>query len=259
MAIRSTTSALAKPGAIVASRAATVAHEPAVDAWEVLLTTVAERSERATERKQDRSKRTEQQILAAALRVFARDGVSRSRIADIAAEAGISTSTLYEYYKSKEDLAYEVPLSHLASFFNKYRAAVYDRRSARDRILLYLSMLTDFVRENSEWARVFYLEIWPSVFVSETDLRHNVDDFARIVVFLVRQGIAEGDWGDNHSPYETAALLLGSVNQVIITWLMYRQPRNLTKAGVELAERILMMLAIETKADGRAGRSSRRR
>jgi AcrR family transcriptional regulator len=46
--------------------------------------------------KQDRSRRTEQQILSAALRVFARGGISRSRIADIAAEAGISTSTFYE-------------------------------------------------------------------------------------------------------------------------------------------------------------------
>ncbi len=216
-------------------------------------------SDRATERKQDRSKRTEQQILSAALRVFARDGVSRSRIADIAAEAGISTSTLYEYYKSKEDLAYEVPLSYMATFFIRFQRAVGDKRSARERILLYLSMLTDFVRENSDWARVFYLEIWPSVFVSETDLRHNVDDFARVLIFLVKQGIAEGDWGSDHSPYETAALLLGSVNQVIITWLMYRQPRNLTKAGVEMTERILALLAVETKAEGRPVRASGRR
>lgn len=84
--------------------------------WEQLLHDITHRPKRATERKQDRSKRTELQILNAALRVFARDGISRSRIADIAAEAGISTSNLYEYYKNKEDLAYDVPLSHLASF-----------------------------------------------------------------------------------------------------------------------------------------------
>ena len=260
MANKSVVTEPSKPGVIVASEDAAVQTATArSDAWETLLAAVTERSVRATERKQDRSKRTEQQILAAALRVFARDGVSRSRIADIAAEAGISTSTLYEYYRSKEDLAYDVPLSYLAAFFQRYRAAVVDKPSARERILLYLSLLTDFVRENAEWARVFYLEIWPSVFVSETDLRHSVDDFARVVVFLVKQGIEEGDWGGNHSPYETAALLLGSVNQVIITWLMYRQPRNLTKAGIGLAERILLMLATETKAETGLARDARRR
>lgn len=213
--------------------------------WEQLLHSIAHRPKRATERKQDRSKRTELQILNAALRVFARDGISRSRIADIAAEAGISTSNLYEYYKSKEDLAYDVPLSHLASFFEEYRLAVAGKQSARERLLLYLSMSADYAREHAEWARLLYLEIWPSVFVGESGLRHSIDDFSRVVVFLVRQGRAEGEWSADRDDYETAALLTGSINQVIITWLLYRRPRNLTKASSELAERLLDMLTNE--------------
>lgn len=219
--------------------------------WEELLDLVVNRPKRAPERKQDRSKRTQQQILNAALRVFARDGISRSRIADIAAEAGISTSTLYEYYKSKEDLAYEVPSSHLASFFEKYREAVVDTTAARARLVLYFSMSADFAREHAEWARLLYLELWPSVFVGETDLRHSIDDFARIVVYLIKQGEAEGEWSAGRNAYETAAIIVGGVNQIIITWLMYRQPRNLTKAGTEIAERILDMLSNEKGVGGR--------
>ena len=216
------------------------------DPLDSMLARIVERTHRDTERKQDRSRRTEQQILNAALRVFARDGISRSRIADIAAEAGISTSTLYEYYKSKEDLAYEVPSFHLASFFSEYRAAVADKSAARDRLLLYLSASADFARQHADWARLFYLEIWPSVFISTTDVRHSVDDFARIVLYLVRQGAREGSWSDKHDPYETVALLMGGVNQVIITWLLYRRPKNLTRASTEIAERILSMLEKES-------------
>lgn len=225
------------------------ADDAALPPWERLLATIADRPKRAVERKQDRSKRTAQQILTAALRVFARDGISRSRIADIAAEAGISTSNLYEYYRSKEDLAYDVPLSHLATFFEEYREAVAGRTTARERLMLYFSMSTDYAREHAEWARLLYLEIWPSVFVSETALRKNIDDFSRVVVFLVRQGIDEGEWSSDRDPYETAALLVGGVNQLIITWLLYRRPRNLTKAGTEMAERLLAMLTLERDAD----------
>lgn len=213
--------------------------------WDQLLQSIAHRPKRAVERKQDRSKRTASKLLNAALRVFARDGISRSRIADIAAEAGVSTSNLYEYYRNKEDLAYDVPLSHLASFFQEYRLAVAGKQRARERLQLYLSMSADYARENAEWARLLYLEIWPSVFVGEADLRHSIDDFSRVVLFLVRQGMAEGDWSVDRDPYETAAMLTGSVNQVIITWLLYRRPRNLTKASNELAERLLDMLESE--------------
>jgi AcrR family transcriptional regulator len=227
----------------------------AVSEWEELLDTIAHRPKRATERKQDRSKRTEQQILNAALRVFSRDGISRSRIADIAAEAGISTSTLYEYYKSKEDLAYDVPLSHLAAFFEEYRQAVSGKQTARERLVVYLSMSADFAREHAEWGRLFYLEIWPSVFVSETELRHSVDDFARVVLFLINQGIKEGEFSPRRNPYETAALLMGGVNQVIITWLLYRRPKNLSRAGTEVTERVLNMLAAECESDMKSEKS----
>ena len=217
--------------------------------WEELLDAIAHRPKRATERKQDRSKRTEQQILNAALRVFSRDGISRSRIADIAAEAGISTSTLYEYYKSKEDLAYDVPLSHLALFFEEFRQAVTGKQTARERLILYLSMSADFAREHAEWGRLFYLEIWPSVFVGETELHHSVDDFARVVLFLIKQGIEEGDFSPRRNAYETSALIMGGVNQVIITWLLYRRPKNLSRAGTEITERVLNLLSAERESD----------
>ena len=219
------------------------------DAWTRLLAEVSAPARRGSERKQDRSKRTEQQILNGALRVFARDGISRSRIADIAAEAGIPTSTLYEYYKSKEDLAFDVPVSYLANFFEAYRDAAEGKDSARERLYLYLSMSADYAREHAEWARLLYLEIWPSVLINDSDLRHTIDDFARIVVFLIRQGMAEGEWSPQRDPYETAAFLLGGINQMIITWLLYRRPKNLTKAGADMAERMLAMLERERVAD----------
>lgn len=227
------------------SRAVAYESQPDPDAWEQLLQTVTSRPKRAPDRKQERSKRTEQQILNAALRVFARDGISRSRIADIAAEAGISTSTLYEYYKSKEDLAYDLPTAHLATFFEEFRAAAAGKTSPRERLHLYLSMSADFAREHAEWGRLFYLEIWPSVLVSETELRHSVDDFARVAIFLIEEGVAQGEFPPGRNPYETASIILGAVNQVIITWLLYRRPRNLTKASSELAERVLSMIANE--------------
>jgi AcrR family transcriptional regulator len=213
--------------------------------FEALLKLVTARCQRSDERKQDRSRRTQQQILNAAIRVFSRDGISRSRIADIAADAGISTSTLYEYYASKEDLAYDVPLEHLAKFYAEYAEHVAGKSLAADRLYIYLSLLADFVRRNSDWARLFYLEIWPSVFVSETKMRENIDDFARIVVQLVRDGMANGEWSSDRDPYQTTAILVGGINQVITTWLLYRQPRNMTKAGAELAARTLAMLKAE--------------
>ncbi|RKY52298.1 MAG: hypothetical protein DRP89_07920 [Candidatus Neomarinimicrobiota bacterium] len=43
-------------------------------------------------------------IIAAAIRVFAQDGVSNGKIAKIAEKAGIGKGTVYEYFSSKEEI-----------------------------------------------------------------------------------------------------------------------------------------------------------
>ncbi|HVI01946.1 MAG TPA: TetR family transcriptional regulator, partial [Enhygromyxa sp.] len=63
-----------------------------------------------TPKKERRSVREEsravyrQAILEAAIRIFGRLGFSATKIADIAAEAGVATGTLYNYFSSKEDI-----------------------------------------------------------------------------------------------------------------------------------------------------------
>ncbi len=43
-------------------------------------------------------------IHGAAVRVFAREGLDKGKIADIALEAGIGKGTVYEYFRSKEEI-----------------------------------------------------------------------------------------------------------------------------------------------------------
>src|ERR1700675_2881997 len=194
------------------------------------------------DRKQERSKRREQEILRAALRVFARDGISRARIGDIASEAGMPVSSLYDYFPSKEDLAYAVPQEHLARFFREFAEASTDKKTFRERLRFYLWLAGGFLRRHPEWARTLYLEIWPSVLIGETPVRHSIDDFVRIMVHLIREGEAYGEWPSGPNPYETATILTGSVNQVIIVWLLYRIPRDLMKAISSVIDRTLVLL-----------------
>ena len=221
-----------------------VAHDTSAEGCQRFLEEIISRCKAVNGdgRKQDRSKRREQEILRAAIRIFAREGISRSRIGDIADEAGMPISTIYEYYDSKEELAYAVPAALLARFFEEYAEAVRGKETARERLKLYLWLAADFARRNPEWARVLYLEIWPSVLVAESALRLPFDDYVRIIVYLLRQGEEDGEWARGPDPYETAAILNGSVNQIIITSLLYRRPRNLTAAAASIVERVMSLL-----------------
>ena len=210
--------------------------------WEQQLDEIVRNWRRSTDRKQERSIRREQEILSAALRVFARDGVSRSKIGDIAAEAGMSTSSLYEYFPSKDHIAHVVPINHWTQFYGEYAEAARDLESSYDRLREFLWLNADFARRNHEWARVFYLEIWPSVAIADSELRSNVDDFARVVIGLLKEGKANGEFKILEDPYQTSAILIGSLSQITITWLLSRRPKNLSKAAASLLDNVMPKL-----------------
>lgn len=78
----------------------------------------------AAARKQAVADHKRQLILAAARRVFERDGLEGASLRAIAAEAGYTPAALYFHFESKEDIYAEVLKASLASLGASVKAAV---------------------------------------------------------------------------------------------------------------------------------------
>ena len=71
--------------------------------WEPSGTAAARRSAHGA-RVTAKGARTREELVAAARRVFERDGYSSARVADIAAAAGVAHGSFYTYFASKQDV-----------------------------------------------------------------------------------------------------------------------------------------------------------
>ena len=196
----------------------------------------------ASDPKQDRSRRRKRELLQAATRVFARDGINNAKMADIAAEAGVPVSSIYDYYAGKQELAYEIPIHWLAQFYAEFLAAAPRQPNMRARLRLFLTMTVAYAQRGPDWARLLYLEIWPSVLIEEARVRQVLDDFGRIIVEMIREGGRLGEWDSGIDPYQMSTILMGSVTHMMITWLLYRRPRKLTEEANAMIEQLLVLL-----------------
>src|SRR3970040_1527253 len=81
-----------------------------------------------------------QQIIEAAVRVFARKGYYNSRVSDIAREAGIAAGTIYLYFKTKDDILVTLFRDKMAEFVGAFRKAISDAPDAasQERRLVWL-------------------------------------------------------------------------------------------------------------------------
>ena len=112
----------------------------------------------------------------------------------------------------------------------------------RERLRLFMLMATEYAARNADWARLLYLEIWPSVLIEEARVRRAIDDFGRIVVAMIRDGADRGEWSRTLNPYQTATILMGSITHMIITWLLYRRPADLVAATTPMVDQLMQLL-----------------
>lgn len=159
-------------------------------------------------------------ILAVSLDLFVNRGFAATRIADIAAEAGVSAGLLYHYFPSKDD----VLVALLQSSLPRMEAAAQELEALElpvaDKIRLALQCLIKSIQEHSETGK-FHLLIAQ---VSASDLlpeaaRAIIDRHAngpyRVMERLLAKGQTEGSVRDG-KPREMAMIFWALVKGLSI-------------------------------------------
>ena len=151
-------------------------------------------------------------IRDAALSAFARRGVAATGLAQIASQAGISRTGLYHYYPDKDALVRDLARDLLAEEERLFAQALRIPGPADERV----ERLADGVLEKfASWAHYGrpLLEIW----ARETQrLRPLLRRLRETLAALIEQGQAAGEIARHLPPVETAALLIGLIDGLMI-------------------------------------------
>lgn len=100
-----------------------------------------------------------EQIIEAATKVFARDGLQKGRIDDIAQEAGIGKGTVYEYFRSKEELFEAIVEGVIHQSIELVNSVLEAEGSPRIRLERFLHEMLDVMAHYDEEI-ILMTEIW---------------------------------------------------------------------------------------------------
>ena len=100
-----------------------------------------------------------QQIIDAAVRVFARKGYFNSRVSDIAREAGIAAGTIYLYFKTKEDVLVTVFREKMAEFVATLWRAIASEPDAVAKIERLVHMHFEMLERQPDIAEIVQIEL----------------------------------------------------------------------------------------------------
>lgn len=162
------------------------------------------------------------ELLAAAVRVFARDGFHAARVGDIAVEAGVAHGLLYHYFRSKEDVLETI-------FRETWTALVSDTKRIeaadiplRERLRRFARIYLGSWLVTPDLVRVLVREVArsPDVGKRVDEIRELFDTLTRMIEAARQRGEVRPDV----EPRVAAWAFYGSLEEILTGWVLGRLP-----------------------------------
>jgi AcrR family transcriptional regulator len=172
------------------------------------------------ERKHREKEQRREEIISAAEQVFAERGISNSTMDEIAERAELGKSTLYLYYKTKEDLVMAVIIRGQQILFEKFDELMRTGKSTMVLLASLAGAYYEFFRENRTHFRMMYFFENPQLHkqVSEEMMKACEEKSNCIwgsVIALIQRGIDEGLIQKNFDPRQVAVIMWSQANALM--------------------------------------------
>src|SRR2546422_9720371 len=133
-----------------------------------------------------------QQIIDAAVRVFARNGYYNSRVSDIAREAGIAAGTIYLYFKTKDEILVTLFREKMARFVARVRREIAPEPDAIAKIRRLVALHFQVMEEKPDLAEVVQVELRQGQKFFRGASAHEVSAYFDLIESVLEEGIAAG-------------------------------------------------------------------
>ena len=181
-----------------------------------------------------------QQLLGAAVRVFARKGFHASRVGDIAQEAGVAHGLLYHYFKSKDQVLEAVFHENWSILIARIESVEETDESAADQIRHIAAIVLRTWLHLPDVVRVVIQEFGRSPELGERigELTLPIDVLRRVI----ERGIERGEFRKDVDPAFAATVVYGSIDELLTAWVLGRLPSG--EEDVAVAERTLLEVTL---------------
>jgi len=146
-------------------------------------------------------------ILLAAATAFAERGFHATTTRDIAAQAGLSSAALYFYFRSKEEVLYQIATSALDLTIEVAATEASDPGSPAERLTNLVRVLTIWHTYNSQVAHVVLYQTGALTTDHLADIAGKQREVSKIVRKVITDGVQSGDFDVPDAGAATIAVL----------------------------------------------------
>src|SRR5213594_3805908 len=176
-----------------------------------------------------------QQIVDAAIRVFARNGYYNSRVSDIAREAGIASGTIYLYFRTKDEILVTLFREKMAQWVALVRREIATERGAEAKIRKLVALHFAVLEGDPDLAEVVQVELRQGHKFFRGASAHEVSAYFDVIQSVLEEGVAAGRVRRDLALKIATKMLFGAMDQLATSWVLGKRAYRLTDAAEPVA------------------------
>lgn len=178
-------------------------------------------------------------IITSAIKIFGEKGFQNATIAEIAKDAGIGDATIYEYFKSKEDMLLEIPVEITKELIPQINEHMMGINGAFNKLRKFIWWYINFLEKNPGYGSIVLLELKTSKAYISTEAYQSARNFYQIILDIIKEGQEEGLIKKEINIYLARSICVGAIEHIIIRWLLKDRKYSPTQYADELADLLI--------------------
>jgi len=194
-------------------------------------------------------KRKKQQILEAAIEVFARKGFKETKISSIAENAGIGKGTVYEYFTSKDELFQNAFYLFMDEINNAIAEKIYNILDPMEKIKAFFNACIELLDSPLSDFMEVILDFWAEGIKNKDkeagiDLKTMYEEYRLMIQNLLDDCIIQNKLRkvDTHI---TSSLIIGALDGLMIQWVVDKNVFDLKDGIKSLGDMVIDSLKIQ--------------
>jgi TetR/AcrR family transcriptional regulator, fatty acid metabolism regulator protein len=184
-----------------------------------------------------------QQIIEAAVRVFARNGYFNSRVSDIAREAGIAAGTIYLYFDTKEEILVTLFREKMAGFVAALRKDIGEAHDAVARVRRLVRLHFQMLEVDPDLAEVVQIELRHGQKFFRGPATEEIATYFALIGSVLEEGVAAGCFRADLPVKIATKMLFGAMDQMATSWVLGKRGYRLVDAADVVADMFLRGVA----------------
>ena len=165
-------------------------------------------------------------ILAAAVRVFARQGFHACRVADIADEAGVAYGLVYHYFNSKDEILDTLFLERWNVMLELIREVDGENAPVREKLAAIASFIVESYRHDPDLMKVIIVEVTRAANSFGDTHIGTIREAYELIGGMIEKAQADGVFKTDIEPRFAAMAFYGAIEQLLTGWIFDLLPLN---------------------------------